>query len=157
MIPEERFGLVLSDGQVLRTHPRSEYRERREAARLTLSQLVLGISHTKPGGTLLMLLHKVEAWHTARVLQTLSAFAAVRLYKPKSAHRRAGDAMPRSSLGEFGESLVGLGSDVWATQAGALGEYCVLRTWGRGLVSRAAMKGMSELVRYNLRAKGILL
>jgi hypothetical protein len=42
-LPSRTFDLVISDGQVLRTHERAEYREKRKAARLTLNQLVAGL------------------------------------------------------------------------------------------------------------------
>ncbi|PYH75379.1 hypothetical protein BO82DRAFT_360071 [Aspergillus uvarum CBS 121591] len=58
---EQRFDLVICDGQVLRTHERATYREHREARRLTLTQLALGLEHVKLGGTMIVLLHKVES------------------------------------------------------------------------------------------------
>jgi len=77
------FDLVICDGQVLRTHKRSEAREKREAARLGTTQLALGLEHLQPGGRMVVLLHKVEMWSTVCVLRTFSRFARVRLYKPK--------------------------------------------------------------------------
>ena len=41
--PGELFGLVLCDGQVLRTHVRAAYRDMREARRLAVTQLVIGL------------------------------------------------------------------------------------------------------------------
>lgn len=78
--------LVLCDGQVLRTHPRASYRDKREARRLTLTQLALGLEHVIPNGTMIVLLHKVDAWHSVCLLQTFSRFATVRLMKPVKAH-----------------------------------------------------------------------
>lgn len=56
------FDLVLCDGHVLRTHAptRASYRETREPARLKTTQLALGLEHIKPGGTMIVLFHKVE-------------------------------------------------------------------------------------------------
>ena len=54
----QTFHLVFCDGQVLRTHQRAECRERQEALRLTVSQLILSLQRIRPGGTLVMLLHK---------------------------------------------------------------------------------------------------
>ncbi|KAH8761634.1 hypothetical protein F5883DRAFT_606017 [Diaporthe sp. PMI_573] len=82
--------LVICDGQVLRTHEghRAAYREPREARRLGLTQLVLGLEHLRPGGTMIMLLHKVEAWWNVRLMYTFSKFSHVQLFKPVSGHAK---------------------------------------------------------------------
>jgi hypothetical protein len=82
----ETFHLVFCDGQVLRTHRRAEHRERHEALRLTVSQLVLALQRIRPGGTLVMLLHKVEAWDTTELLYRFSQFSSIRLFKPERKH-----------------------------------------------------------------------
>ncbi|KAL4787088.1 hypothetical protein BJX76DRAFT_364206 [Aspergillus varians] len=86
--PDQTFDLVICDGQVLRTHERAAYREKKEASRLTLTQLALGLEHVKPGGTMVVLLHKVEALHTVRLLHTFSKFASVQLYKHAKIHAK---------------------------------------------------------------------
>ncbi|KAL4805722.1 hypothetical protein BDV18DRAFT_152457 [Aspergillus unguis] len=86
--PKHSFDLVLCDGQVLRNHERAAYREHREASRLTLAQLTLGLEHIKPGGTMIVLLYKVEAPHTVQLLYTFEKFALVRLYKPPRIHAK---------------------------------------------------------------------
>ncbi|KAI1135733.1 hypothetical protein F5Y05DRAFT_393016 [Hypoxylon sp. FL0543] len=86
---DEPFDLVICDGQVLRTHMRAEYRENREATRLTLSQLVIGLRRLQGAGDdgrLVMLLHKPDALDTALLLWTLSTFAQLRLFKPQRKH-----------------------------------------------------------------------
>ncbi|KAH9896229.1 hypothetical protein F4778DRAFT_783509 [Xylariomycetidae sp. FL2044] len=85
---EQKFDLAICDGQILRNHARAEYREPREARRLTVTQLSLSLEHLKPGGTLVVLLHRVEAWETVRFLYTASKFATVKLYKPLRAHAK---------------------------------------------------------------------
>ncbi|KAJ5150882.1 uncharacterized protein N7482_010134 [Penicillium canariense] len=85
-ISHQPFDLVICDGQVLRTHIRASYRERREAKRLTTTQLALGLQNLKPGGTMVVLLHKIEAWDTANLIREFSEFASVRLLKPKKGH-----------------------------------------------------------------------
>ena len=80
------FDLVFCDGQVLRTHHRAAYRERHEALRLTVSQLILALQRIRPGGTLVMLLHKIEAWDTTELLYKFSRFSSVRLFKPQKKH-----------------------------------------------------------------------
>lgn len=82
------FDLVLCDGQVLRLHERSSYREKCEAVRLKLSQLVLGLERLKPGGTLVMLTHKPESWHTVQLMYALSKFARVQIFKPTVGHAK---------------------------------------------------------------------
>lgn len=82
----QAFRLVFCDGQVLRTHSRADYRERLEATRLNVAQLILALQRIEEGGTLIMLLHKVEAWHTTDLLYRFSQFSSVRLFKPKKKH-----------------------------------------------------------------------
>ena len=86
------FDLVFCDGQVLRTHAahRSDYREKNEATRLTCSQLILAMQRVKTGGTLVMLLHKVEAWDTMELLRTLDKIANIQLFKPTKSHATRG-------------------------------------------------------------------
>jgi hypothetical protein len=50
------------------------------------------MNRIKPGGTMIMLYHKVEAWRTTHLMHTLSLFSKVRLYKPKTSHQ------PRNSF-----------------------------------------------------------
>lgn len=84
------FDLVICDGQVLRTHEpyRAAYREPREARRLGLTQLVLGLDHLRNGATMIILLHKVETWGNVRLLHTFSRFSHVQLFKPSSGHTK---------------------------------------------------------------------
>jgi len=82
----EEFDIVFCDGQVLRTHPRAEWREHCEATRLTVSQLILGLQRIKTGGTFIMLLHKMEAWNTCTLLKAFEAFSTVVLFKPQRSH-----------------------------------------------------------------------
>lgn len=82
----KQYGLVLCDGQVLRTHRREAYREGGEPTRLTNAQLILGLQRIKPGGTLIILLHKLETWDTVMLVRSFSAFATIELFKPTRAH-----------------------------------------------------------------------
>jgi 23S rRNA U2552 (ribose-2'-O)-methylase RlmE/FtsJ len=84
--PDKSFDLIFCDGQVLRTHARSSYRECSEALRLTCSQLILAMQRIRPGGTLIMLLHKVDAWDTVNLLFQFDKFANVHLFKPVKKH-----------------------------------------------------------------------
>jgi 23S rRNA U2552 (ribose-2'-O)-methylase RlmE/FtsJ len=80
------FDLIFCDGQVLRTHTRSTYRDRKEALRLSCSQLILAMQRIRPGGTMIILLHKVDAWDTVNLLFQFSSFASLQLFKPKKKH-----------------------------------------------------------------------
>ena len=82
----QTFQLVFCDGQVLRTHRRAEHRENLEALRLSVSQLILALQRIYPGGTLVMLLHKLEAWDTTELLYQFSQFSSVQLFKPQKKH-----------------------------------------------------------------------
>ncbi|KAH7412566.1 hypothetical protein BKA64DRAFT_331953 [Cadophora sp. MPI-SDFR-AT-0126] len=82
----QKFDLVICDGQVLRTHKRPEYREANEATRLTCSQLILALQRIRQGGTLIMLLHKIEAWDTMELLYLFSRFSDIELFKPVKKH-----------------------------------------------------------------------
>ncbi|KAI0545788.1 hypothetical protein F4679DRAFT_559816 [Xylaria curta] len=86
--PEDTFDIVICDGQVLRTHHRPAYRETREAARLLFTQMAIGLEHLKPGGTMLVLLHKVETWRCVLILRAFCRFSDVRLFKQQTAHAK---------------------------------------------------------------------
>lgn len=83
---DQRFNLVFCDGQVLRTHVRSSYREAKEALRLISSQLVLAMQRIRAGATVIMLLHKIEAWNTIKLLFQFNKFASISLFKPVKKH-----------------------------------------------------------------------
>ncbi len=88
---DEPFNLIICDGQVLRTHAyaRAEYRENCEAARLTLSQLIIGLQRLQgvgDNGRMVILLHRPDALDTAFLLWSLSTFARIKLFKPRVKH-----------------------------------------------------------------------
>lgn len=82
------FDLVLCDGQVLRTHVRPAHREKREARRLTVAQLAIGLRHVKVGGSMVVLLHRVEACDTVSLLHRFNKFSSIRLFKPARHHAK---------------------------------------------------------------------
>ncbi|KUJ10153.1 uncharacterized protein LY89DRAFT_701089 [Mollisia scopiformis] len=82
----QTFNLIFCHGQVLRTHPRMEYREAYEATRLTFPQLTLAMQCISEGGTFIMLLHKVEAWDTMDLLYRFLQFSDIELFKPIKKH-----------------------------------------------------------------------
>ncbi|KAK4128084.1 hypothetical protein N657DRAFT_2583 [Parathielavia appendiculata] len=85
---EQQFDLVFCDGQVLRTHERHEYREKCEATRLVTAQLVLALQRIRSGGTMVILLHKADAWPSVLLMHTFDSFAErVELSKPQAGHK----------------------------------------------------------------------
>ncbi|KXH51172.1 hypothetical protein CNYM01_04502 [Colletotrichum nymphaeae SA-01] len=87
---ENTFNLAFCDGQVLRTHNRADYRDKSmsEARRLDCAQLALSLEHLRPGGTMIMLLHKPEAWRTILQLRLFSKFSNIFAKKPRSSHKK---------------------------------------------------------------------
>ncbi|KAI1426797.1 hypothetical protein F5Y12DRAFT_783819 [Xylaria sp. FL1777] len=86
--PDDVFDLAICDGQVLRTHSRAAYREIREPIRLSLTQLAIALEHMNPGGTMLVLLHKVESWKSVQILRAFCRFSLVKVIKPRRAHAK---------------------------------------------------------------------
>ncbi|OBT64110.1 hypothetical protein VE03_06249 [Pseudogymnoascus sp. 23342-1-I1] len=85
---DQTFQLIFCDGQVLRTHERAEYRENHEARRLTVSQLILALQRIRAGGTIVVLLHKIEKWETFELLYRFSQFSSVQVFKPAKKHAK---------------------------------------------------------------------
>lgn len=71
------FDGVFCDGQVSRTHAPhiKSYLEQHKAGRLMCSQLILEMQRIKPGGTFVMLLHRVENWRTMKLLSMFDNFS----------------------------------------------------------------------------------
>ncbi|KAH8197334.1 hypothetical protein TruAng_008500 [Truncatella angustata] len=82
----EEFDLIFCGAAVLRTHPRATYRDSRERLRLTTSQLVMALQRVRDGGSLVVLLHKIEAWDNIELINSFTRFADVRLFKPRRKH-----------------------------------------------------------------------
>jgi hypothetical protein len=82
------FDIVLCDGQVLRTHERAAYREQCEARRLAVSQLVHGLEHLRPSGTMIILMHKLEAPAVVEILHQFHRFSSIQLFKSTKAHAK---------------------------------------------------------------------
>lgn len=83
---DTKFDMIICDGQVLRTHERPGYRQDTEASRLTSSQLVFALQRIRPGGTLIMLMHKIEKFGTMDLLYTFSKIARIEVFKPVKKH-----------------------------------------------------------------------
>ncbi|KFY18607.1 hypothetical protein V493_08468 [Pseudogymnoascus sp. VKM F-4281 (FW-2241)] len=85
----QTFQLIFCDGQALRTHERPGYREEFEARRLTVSQLILALQRIRSGGTIVVLLHKIEVWNTLEILYRFSGFSSVQVFKPVKKHAKS--------------------------------------------------------------------
>jgi 23S rRNA U2552 (ribose-2'-O)-methylase RlmE/FtsJ len=81
-----KFDLIFCDGMVLRTQERASYREPVEVTRLASSQIILALQRIAPGGTIVMLLHKIDSFAAVFVLYTFSRFAEVNAFKPARKH-----------------------------------------------------------------------
>lgn len=79
------FDVVICDGQVLRVH-KHQRSPTREIVRLLVSQLILGLQRIKPGGTFIILLHKVDVWDNMILLKTFEAFSRIQVYKSEKTH-----------------------------------------------------------------------
>lgn len=83
--PGKTFDIVICDGNVLRVHQHQRDMDR-EACRLLLSQLILGLERTKPGGNFIVLLHRLDSWSNLKLLMMFESFSKVQLFKAHRAH-----------------------------------------------------------------------
>ncbi|KAI8264467.1 hypothetical protein K4K56_005397 [Colletotrichum sp. SAR 10_98] len=87
--PGQKFDLVICSSSVVREHQVDDCRKKTEPRRLTTSQLALGLERLNPGGTMIVLFHKVEAWTTVLQLYRFSKFCKkVFLFKPTKGHTK---------------------------------------------------------------------
>ena len=82
------FDLVICDGPVLRQHSSAPYGESQGARRVAITQLALGLQHLRPGGTMIVLLHRLETWNTVNLIWEFHKISSVRLFKPKSCYTK---------------------------------------------------------------------
>ncbi|KAJ5793288.1 uncharacterized protein N7503_009266 [Penicillium pulvis] len=83
---DNTYDIVICGGAVGRDHPREEYRQDCEGTRLTVSQMVFAMNHLKTGGSMVLLLHRVEAWDTVCILHAFNQFSEIQLYKHPKCH-----------------------------------------------------------------------
>lgn len=84
--PSDRvYDIVLTSSRYLRRCVHAQLRPW-EAGRLQVSQLILGLSFVKPGGSMLIVLHNLESWNTFATVYNLSRIANITLYKPEKCH-----------------------------------------------------------------------
>ena len=83
-----QFDLIFCDCQVLRNHMKNatDHRQQREATRLTRSQFLTALRRVAVGGTIVIRLHKMDAWETALTLRAVDQFASIQVFKPTVGH-----------------------------------------------------------------------
>jgi hypothetical protein len=81
-----RYDIVFCGGAVGKNHPRAGYRENCEGSRLTISELVFALNRLKSGGSLVLLLHRVESWDTACLIHAFNQFSNIQLFKHQRYH-----------------------------------------------------------------------
>jgi len=103
-----KFHLVFCDGIVLRSksfyskrrqtrtngdrwlawiaHERAKYRQATERLRLIMAQLILAMKRVAMGGTIVILLHKLDSMTPASLVCAFSEFSKVKLFKPARKH-----------------------------------------------------------------------
>jgi 23S rRNA U2552 (ribose-2'-O)-methylase RlmE/FtsJ len=82
----EIFDLVFCGATAQRAHARADYRESSERLQLVTSQLILALQRLRDHGSLVLVLHKPEAFNTADVIRTFTRFSSVSLFKPGKKH-----------------------------------------------------------------------
>ncbi|KAH8423379.1 uncharacterized protein LDX57_001137 [Aspergillus melleus] len=80
------YDLIFCGGAVTEEQPKEVYRGYCEAIRLSVSQLVFALDRLKQGGSLVLLLHQIDTWHTVCILHALSMFADIQVYKHPEIH-----------------------------------------------------------------------
>ncbi|PGH36574.1 hypothetical protein GX50_00611 [[Emmonsia] crescens] len=80
------YDIVICGGAVGSDHPRGSYRSGCEGTRLIVSQLVFAMNRLKPGGSVVLLLHRVESWDTVCILHAFNEFSDIQLYKHPKCH-----------------------------------------------------------------------
>lgn len=82
----ELYDIVICGGAVGKSRQMEPYREEVEHSRLTVSQLVFAMNRLKPGGSVVLLLHRIESWDTVCILNAFNQFSDIQLYKHPKIH-----------------------------------------------------------------------
>ncbi|KAL1586096.1 hypothetical protein WHR41_04765 [Cladosporium halotolerans] len=162
-LPDGRlFDLILCDGQVLRTHERAPYREKeREARRLTSTQLALGLEHVKAGGTMIVLLHRLESCDTVELLQKFATFSTVRLFKPKSGHATRSSFYMIATNIQSGDPKVALAVQYWkhiwnVATFGTVEDFEKIISMDKGAAEKLLDESGSELIQLGTESPSAL-
>lgn len=84
--PRDLYDLVICDGQTLRTHQVADYRRMSEQTRLFNVELIIALQRIKPGGTIIVLLHRLHKYRTFQLLRSFDKFSEINLFKPTTFH-----------------------------------------------------------------------
>lgn len=80
------FDLVFCGAAAQRAHARADYRNSQERLRLVTSQLVVALQRLRHHGSLVLLMHKPEAFDTAKIISVFTKISNVCLFKPRKKH-----------------------------------------------------------------------
>lgn len=80
------FDLIICGATIQRAHDRAEYRESCERLRLKTSQLVIALQRLCDGGSLVVVLHRIESWETIELIHAFTQFSKVCLFKSQRKH-----------------------------------------------------------------------
>ena len=82
------FDLVFCDGHVARTWNRPSNCPPTELSRLECSQLIFAMQRIREGGTLIILLHGADVYHSVKLLEIFGHFSHIQVFKPVRGHTR---------------------------------------------------------------------
>ncbi|KAF0320300.1 hypothetical protein GQ607_012396 [Colletotrichum asianum] len=109
--PGQKFELVICSRSVVPAHNLDDYRKATGPRRLTTSLLALGLERLSPGGTMIVLFQKLEAWTTEAHIYLFKKFCKkIFLFNPKRGVRTARRSTWSLLLRPFLQSKHGRGS-----------------------------------------------
>ncbi|KAF1347199.1 hypothetical protein EJ07DRAFT_160453 [Lizonia empirigonia] len=80
------FDLIFCGATAQCAHTRADYRDSQERLRLVTSQLVVALQRLRHHGSLVLLMHKPEAFDTAEIISVFTKISNVCLFKPRKKH-----------------------------------------------------------------------
>ncbi|KAI1360926.1 hypothetical protein F5Y08DRAFT_343154 [Xylaria arbuscula] len=88
LYPHDIFHLAICDAQVPSSNLQDAYRKRYEQTRLMYAQLAIALDHMGVGGSMLVFIHKIEAWDSIMLIRSFCMFSDVKLFKPTKVHAK---------------------------------------------------------------------
>ncbi|THV69348.1 NAD(P)-binding protein [Aureobasidium pullulans] len=80
------YDLVICDGVPMRGQNLDDNAISVQPMRLTCAELYLGLKRIRRGGTLIVLLHRINNVRTFRIIKMLHGFSSVQVFKPTKSH-----------------------------------------------------------------------
>ena len=80
------YDLVICDGVPMRGQNLNDNAISVQPMRLTCAELYLGLKRIRRGGTLIVLLHRINNVRTFRIIKMLHGFSSVQVFKPTKSH-----------------------------------------------------------------------